>query len=274
MGVRSRLSRDRRGMRGGRSASERLSGGLSYGRGWECDRGYRQANEACAVVEVPPQRLPGFPRARLGVRARLRASRPVMRRNQATCERLSGGLLRPRLGVRSRISSQLTTHAPWSQVPPNAFLDSRGRDWECDRGYRKADQSCVAVKLPANAYLDSSGDRWKCERGYGKRRVVLAIEIPHEGYLASSGRDWECNRGYRKSGESCVAVAVPANGYLASSGRDWQCDRKYRKSGQSCVALEIPANAHIGSSGNDWTCNSGYRRQRRKLYFERRLEGQ
>ena len=25
-----------------------------YGGGWECDRGYRQINEACAAVEVPP----------------------------------------------------------------------------------------------------------------------------------------------------------------------------------------------------------------------------
>jgi hypothetical protein len=26
----------------------------SYGRGWECDRGYRQVNEGCTLVEVPP----------------------------------------------------------------------------------------------------------------------------------------------------------------------------------------------------------------------------
>ena len=78
------------------------------------------------------------------------------------------------------------------EVPPNAHLDRLGRDWECDRGYRKSADSCVAIKVPANAYLDSYG------------------------------RDWKCNRGYRKAANSCVAVDVPANAYLDSSGRDWK----------------------------------------------------
>ena len=74
----------------------------SYGLGWECDRGYRQANEACTLIDVPPN---AFQRAGLGMRSRPRPSRPDMRRNRTARTRVSDGLLlRPRLGVRSRLS--------------------------------------------------------------------------------------------------------------------------------------------------------------------------
>jgi hypothetical protein len=26
--------------------------------------------------------------------------------------------------------------------------------------------TCAAIEVPANAYLNSSGDKWECERGY------------------------------------------------------------------------------------------------------------
>ncbi len=94
------------------------------------------------------------------------------------------------------------------EVPPNAHLDRLGLDWECNRGYRKSADSCVAIKVPANAYLDSYGHGWKCERGY------------------------------RKSLDSCVAVGVPANAHLGFSGRGWACDPGYRREGDNCVSNE------------------------------------
>ena len=33
------------------------------------------------------------------------------------------------------------------EVPPNAHLERSGRDWECDRGYRKSGDTCAAVKI-------------------------------------------------------------------------------------------------------------------------------
>ena len=94
------------------------------------------------------------------------------------------------------------------EVPPNAHLDRSGRDWECDRGYLKSGDTCVAVEVPPNAYLDSYGDNWKCDRGY------------------------------RKSGNSCVTVEVPANAHLGYSGRDWVCDPGYRREGDNCASNE------------------------------------
>ena len=52
------------------------------------------------------------------------------------------------------------------EVPPNAHLDSASHGWECDRGYREAADSCVAVDVPANAYLGRSGHDWVCDSGY------------------------------------------------------------------------------------------------------------
>ena len=52
------------------------------------------------------------------------------------------------------------------EVPPNAYLDSSGDRWKCDRGYRSVAEGCVALELPAHAYLDAAGERWLCDRGY------------------------------------------------------------------------------------------------------------
>ena len=56
-----------------------------------------------------------------------------------------------------------------TDAPMNARAKRYGDGWDCDRGYRKVSQSCVAVKVPTNARLDYSGDGWECNRGY--RRV-------------------------------------------------------------------------------------------------------
>ncbi len=92
------------------------------------------------------------------------------------------------------------------ELPPNAHLDRSGRGWECDRGYRKSDDTCVAVEVPPNAYLDSYAENWKCKRGY------------------------------RKSGNSCAPVEVPANAHLGFSGRGWACDPGYRREGVNCIS--------------------------------------
>ena len=94
------------------------------------------------------------------------------------------------------------------EVPPNAHLDRFGPGWECDRGYRKSGDTCVAVEVPPNAYLDSYG------------------------------HDWKCNRGYRKTGDSCVAVEVPVNAHLDFSRRGWVCDPGYRREEDNCVSNE------------------------------------
>ena len=54
------------------------------------------------------------------------------------------------------------------EIPNNARAKSYGDGWECDKGYRKINGGCTAVKVPVNGYLtDSSyGSGWKCNRGY------------------------------------------------------------------------------------------------------------
>ena len=147
------------------------------------------------------------------------------------------------------------------EVPPNAHLDRSGQGWECDWGYRKSGDTCVAIEVPPNAYLDSYGRRWQCDRGYQKSgEACTVVELPANAHLDSRGHGWECDRGYRKIVASCVAVKVPPNAYLESSGRDWKCNRGYRKIGDSCVTVEVPANAHLDSFGRGWECDPGYRR--------------
>jgi hypothetical protein len=75
------------------------------------------------------------------------------------------------------------THVPPAVPPANAQASRFGSSWECSRGFRRAEEACVAIKVPANAYLDSSGG------------------------------DWECNRGHIKLDQGCKAVRIPANAH-------------------------------------------------------------
>ena len=50
-------------------------------------------------------------------------------------------------------------------IPANAFLSRSGRSWECERGFRREESTCIAVQVPPNAHLDYAGDNWKCNRG-------------------------------------------------------------------------------------------------------------
>ena len=53
-------------------------------------------------------------------------------------------------------------------VPRDAYLNSLGRGWQCNRGYEKADGECAKIEVPSNAFLHSNGNEWKCARGYRK----------------------------------------------------------------------------------------------------------
>lgn len=76
---------------------------------------------------------------------------------------------------------------------------SYGNGWECRRGYKENNGSCVALRIPKHAFLDRRGE------------------------------DWQCERGYQKEDDSCTKIALPENAYLEDEGNDWQCDRGYRK---------------------------------------------
>ena len=77
------------------------------------------------------------------------------------------------------------THADAAgAAPANAHMKRDGGGWECNRGYTKQAQSCVAIDVPANAYLDPNGIRWTCNRGYSegwsfRTHWALQIRSPH-----------------------------------------------------------------------------------------------
>ena len=150
---------------------------------------------------------------------------------------------------------------PTVDVPEHATLDYSGRAWECKRGYRRADNECIAVALPVNATLDYSGHAWECKRGYRRSGTeCVVVPMPAHATLDYSGHAWECKRGYRRSGNECVVVPVPANATLDYSGRAWECKHGYRLAGTECVLVLLPANAAIDYSGHAWECKRGYRR--------------
>ena len=60
--------------------------------------------------------------------------------------------------------------------------------------------------MPANAYLDSSGNGWKCERGFKQEQsACTALTLPTNAYINYSGNNWNCTDGFRKQGETCIA---------------------------------------------------------------------
>jgi hypothetical protein len=152
------------------------------------------------------------------------------------------------------------------EMPQNAHAKSYGGGWECDRDYRKINETCAAVEIPANAYSTNAsyGRGWECGRGYRKSvEACVPINVPANAYLNASGDTWKCNRGYRAVDEACLIVKVPENAYLVDSsyGLGWACGRGYRAVNNFCVGVTMPENAHLDYSGNDWDCNRPYQKQ-------------
>src|SRR6185503_4980587 len=77
---------------------------LSYGPGWQCDRGYRKENDACTAIELPAHAYHQTMAAGRGWECR-RGYRTV----DDDCVLIG--------------------------VPPHAYLDNMGDRWKCERGY-------------------------------------------------------------------------------------------------------------------------------------------
>ena len=56
-----------------------------------------------------------------------------------------------------------------SCVPSHGYLESSGKDWNCERGFAKLDRICEAMKIPANARLTASGNAWTRNSGFRRR---------------------------------------------------------------------------------------------------------
>jgi len=78
-------------------------------------------------------------------------------------------------------------------LPANSEAGRYGSDWECKRGFRRQDDSCLEIKLPNHAFLANT----------------------------TYGKGWECSYGYAEKGGECLAVQVPVNAYLG--GGSWRC---------------------------------------------------
>ena len=92
--------------------------------------------------------------------------------------------------------------------------------------------------MPANAYLNTAGDAWTCERGYrAAGETCRAVDVPAHGYFVDTpyGTSWKCKRGYQVRNDTCVAVALPRNAHLDFSGNGWACDQPYRLRTDGCV---------------------------------------
>lgn len=148
----------------------------SYGDGWECVRGYKEANGACTKTVIPKNAF-----ATGSSYGRSWECRRGYQASGESCAQIA--------------------------VPANGYLNSYGDGWRCNRGYQRIAEDCKAVEVPANAYLTNSGygAAWECERGF---RVVgsacEAVKLPPNAHLNYSGRDWECDRPYQKERDRCV----------------------------------------------------------------------
>jgi hypothetical protein len=41
--------------------------------------------------------------------------------------------------------------------------------WDCERGFKAQNNSCVAQAMPKNAHIDYSGSDWACDLPYRRR---------------------------------------------------------------------------------------------------------
>ena len=107
------------------------------GRGWECDKGFRQVDGACNAVSVPKHAF----------------KTNVSYGRGWECMR----------GYLEALDACVPVN-----VPDNAYLNSYGDGWECGRIYQREGDSCVEIKVPKNGHLTNSshGSGWECNRGY------------------------------------------------------------------------------------------------------------
>ncbi len=151
-------------------------------------------------------------------------------------------------------------------VPENAHKSSYGDGWECDRSYRAAGSTCIAVVVPQNAYPThrNYGSGWECLHGFieVKGASCAKVLVPDGGYLAPSGRRWNCLRGYRKIDDICQKIILPPDAFLTdrSNGPGWMCRRGFQAKGDTCVVIEVPENAYLKASafGPQWKCERGF----------------
>lgn len=146
---------------------------LNYFRnGWECERGYHQAGNACEPVQIPDNgKLDYFG-------------------HQWECQR---GYV------------QVGNSCGAVNVPVNGKLDYFGHSWECNRGYVQAGNECRPVIVPEHGKLDYFGHAWGCERGYYRTgNECREVAVPENGKLNYFGTDWECTRGYIRLENRCT----------------------------------------------------------------------
>jgi hypothetical protein len=97
--------------------------------------------------------------------------------------------------------------ASQQQIPANAHKSMFGTGWECNRGFARSGDQCVAVQIPQNAELDVFG------------------------------HGWQCRRGYVQTSDACVPVRIPANAHLDLFGHGWECDSNYKRQDSGCIAM-------------------------------------
>ena len=202
--------------------------------GWVCDRGYRKINGQCRALSIPKNAYAtGSP---YGKGWECKRGHTIDKNNAC---------------------------APVI-IPTNAFFT--GSAWQCDRGYRRLDESCVLIELPENGFLTNSSydTGWECIRGFrAEGATCVEILVPKGGYLSdsiSAKQGWQCLRGYIKVEDTCEKIKVPANAYLSHSsyGQGWECERGYEVFSGTCRYIDVPENAHLNYSGDGWDCDRPY----------------
>ena len=147
---------------------------ISWGKGWECDKGYYWNGHECVKVVVPEN-------------AHLDYSG-----HGWDCDK----------GYR-KIGQQCVKII----IPENASLNYYGTDWICDRGFRRVGQECVEINIPENASLNYYGTDWECDPGFKRvGRECVEIIIPPNAELNYFGNGWVCSDGFVKRGERCIPI--------------------------------------------------------------------
>ena len=148
------------------------------------------------------------------------------------------------------------------QLPPHAFANAMGDDWDCERGFTRKDDRCNPTVVPAGAHLTTFG--WECDRGFQQLgQQCEKIPIPSHAFVVNDTFTigWDCERGFMRSGSQCKPVRVPVHGFLAAAGHEWRCERGYVTANQSeCLRVTVPQDGHLDETGHDWECNHGFKR--------------
>ena len=175
---------------------------------------------------------------------------------------------------RSGTYKSVSSSEACTPVPDNSTPTWNKRGWDCNAGYFKSGNSCIACgtcpegvgrvncsETSTGSCSPCTGQTYKSDAGNG------GCENVPVNATTSDNIEWSCDPGYYKSGNSCIACSPCGAGMErrgCSGNEPGECffctGQTYKPNSGNDECTAVPSNSNPTTNKQDFTCNSGYYR--------------